>query len=105
MSEPADREGYVQRVTLTLVEAAVEVGVSPLTIRKWVALGYLNPLLRNAKPVLFRDGDVYACWFARRPGTWTARMDALSERWRVCVPADRTVSFALPQLCQPQVEG
>ena len=72
-------------MTLTLVEAASEVGMSPAAVRKWIALGYLSPLLVNAKPVLFRDREVYACWFERRPETWNARMDALAAAWRVCV--------------------
>lgn len=67
---------------LTMIEAAELVGVSPLTIRQWVARGHLKPLVPNAKPLLFRESDVLDCSYARRPKTWHTKMDTLSAAWR-----------------------
>ena len=64
---------------VTMIEAAELVGVSPFTIRGWVARGYLSPVRANAKPVLFREADVVTCHLERQPATWHARLDTL---WR-----------------------
>lgn len=69
------------RVTLTLLEAAELVGLSPFTVRNWVALGYLVPLRPRAKPLRFRREDVISCHDARRPQTWHDQVDRLAAEW------------------------
>ncbi|MFD5964771.1 helix-turn-helix domain-containing protein [Streptomyces sp. NPDC060311] len=45
---------------LTGALAAVEAGVSPATIRKWVQRGHLSPAGRQGRAQLFRLEDVFA---------------------------------------------
>ncbi|MEU7013521.1 hypothetical protein AB4225_03445 [Streptomyces sp. 2RAF24] len=51
--------------------AAVEAGVAPATIRKWVQLGHLRAAGRAGRAQLFRLEDVFAAERAtrRRPRT------------------------------------
>lgn len=63
--------------TLTTSEAATLVGVSPLTIRSWMNRGYLRPVRANAKPVLFREGDVVECRYERMSQAEHDRLDTL----------------------------
>ena len=66
-------------MTLTMIEAAELVDVSPFTIRQWVARGYLHPVRVNAKPVRFREDDVVTCHLARQSKARHARLDTI---WR-----------------------
>ncbi|GAA1358099.1 helix-turn-helix domain-containing protein [Streptomyces beijiangensis] len=50
--------------------AAIEVDVSPATIRKWVQLGHLRAAGRQGRRLLYRLEDVFAAERAvRRRGT------------------------------------
>lgn len=42
----------------TTTQAAELVGVSPVTIRRWVMKGWLHPLHRGTRPLRFWTSDV-----------------------------------------------
>lgn len=65
--------------TLTTSEAAELVGVSPFTIRSWVARGYLRPVRPRAKPALYLEVDVVECRYERMS---RAEHDTLDTMWR-----------------------
>ena len=46
--------------------AAVEAGVAPATIRKWVQLGHLPPAGKQGRRTLYRLEDVFAAERAAR---------------------------------------
>ncbi|GAA1691568.1 hypothetical protein [Streptomyces yatensis] len=54
---------------LTAAVAAVEVGVTPATIRKWVQLKHMRPAGRQGKAFLYRLEDVFAAERATRRRT------------------------------------
>lgn len=64
--------------TLTKLEAAELVGVSPFTISRWVDRGYLTPVRPNAKPVRFLEADVVECKHDRMS---KAEHDTLDDLW------------------------
>ncbi|WP_439674965.1 hypothetical protein [Embleya sp. MST-111070] len=53
---------------LTTAMAAIEAGVVPATIRKWVQLGHLTPAGKAGRTLLFRMEDVFAAERAARLG-------------------------------------
>lgn len=73
---------------LTTDEAAHLAGVSPVTIRRWVMKGWLEPLTRGARPLLFRPDDVRHA----RHRINTSRHQTLDTLWRRVLaqtPGDR----------------
>lgn len=71
-------------MTLTTDEAAKTAGVSPVTIRKWVMLGWLEPQLRGARPMRFDYDDVARCQREHRPETWKREQERRAEQWHAC---------------------
>lgn len=67
--------------TLTTTDAARIVGVTPMTVRQWVARGHLEPVRHGVKPLLFREDDVVQCHAARRPGRERAVLAEMTRRW------------------------
>ena len=65
--------------TVTKLEAAALVGVTPFTISRWVDRGYLTPVRPNAKPVLFHEADVVECKHDRMS---RAEHDTLDALWQ-----------------------
>lgn len=65
--------------TVTTGEAAIHVGVSPSTVRKWDERGYLAPVNPGHKPSRYRLADVIATDVARRPKSWHDALDALAR--------------------------
>lgn len=56
-------------MTLTTEEAAVRMGVTPRTVRRWVASGLLRPIRPEARVWRYREDDVIeADYQARRRG-------------------------------------
>ncbi|MFI6979838.1 hypothetical protein ACIBSV_14760 [Embleya sp. NPDC050154] len=53
---------------LTTAMAAIEAGVVPATIRKWVQLGHLAPAGKSSRTLLFHLEDVFAAERAARGG-------------------------------------
>lgn len=66
-------------MSLSTTEAAELVGVSPFTVRSWVARGYLRPVRPNAKPALYAEADVVECRYQRMS---RAEHDTLDARWQ-----------------------
>ena len=64
-------------MTLTIHEAARQVGVTEATLRKWVMRDYLTPVRRGAKPLRFREGDLLRCAEERMPLAEHDRLDTL----------------------------
>lgn len=75
-------------MTLTTDEAAEIAGVSPVTIRKWVMLGWLDPVRRGARPMRFHYDEVARCQREHRPATWKAQHAQRTERLRACVESE-----------------
>lgn len=72
-------------MTLTTEEAADVAGVSPVTIRKWVMLGWLSPVRRGARPLRFDYDEVARCQREHRPATWERRHGEHAEALRACI--------------------
>lgn len=53
--------------TLTTTEAATHLGVSPITIRRWVMKGWLTPLQAHTRPLHFHPADVRSAHLLHRP--------------------------------------
>lgn len=72
-------------MTVTTEEAATMVGVSAVTVRRWVMKGWLIPV-----PVfdpsrtwhLFIEGDVVACEHQHRPAWKRAAFTRAQIEWR-----------------------
>jgi excisionase family DNA binding protein len=72
-------------MTVTTEEAAELAGVSVSQIRKWVLLGWLNPVRRGARPLRFVYDDVAKCQRDHRTQAWEARHAAATQRWNACI--------------------
>lgn len=70
---------------LTTGQAARLVGVSPVTIRHWVRRGWLAPLQRGTKPLLFHTRDVQA---AADRHQRQAHHDHLDTLWQATLEAN-----------------
>ena len=68
---------------VTTEEAATLVGVTPATIRQWVARGHLRPLRAGASPLRFREQEVIDCHAERTSKRWRTEVDRLAEAWRL----------------------
>jgi predicted site-specific integrase-resolvase len=62
---------------LTAEEAGEQVGVSPITIRSWVAKGWLKPVNPGRRPMRFRWLEVSRCQADHRRAAERARLDTL----------------------------
>lgn len=62
---------------LTIEDGADLLGISPFTVKSWVARGQLRPVREGAKPLLFREHDVLECHRARMTKALHARLDTL----------------------------
>lgn len=78
-------------LTITLDEAAEQLGISPATIRSWVLRGHLEPLNRGSRPLHFRASDVWDCAARRRSTEERERLDRLAKAWSD-TPDDPTVA-------------
>jgi len=65
------------RGTLTYIEAAALLGISPFTVKSWRTRGQLWPVRENGKPLLFRESDVLRCHRERMSQAMHERLDAL----------------------------
>lgn len=72
-------------MTVTTEEAATIAGVSTAQIRKWVMLGWLEPVRRGANPLRFDYDDVSACQEEHRTDAWRRRHAKASERWFLAI--------------------
>ena len=66
-------------------EAALLVGVSPITIRSWKTRGWLTPLNPNRKPLQFLERDVIACAAQRMTPQQRAHLRRAKTRWQSSV--------------------
>lgn len=73
-------------LVLTTEEAAEQVGVSPVTVRRWVMKGWLHPLRRGAKPLHFDLIAVARCHADHQSEAERQRNDT---RWRQVVDSER----------------
>jgi excisionase family DNA binding protein len=74
------RRSQLEVGTLTTAEAAERVGVAPATVRWWVARGYLAPIRAGAKPLRFREEDVWRCARDRMRASEVERLDELWQQ-------------------------
>lgn len=75
-------------MTLTTEEAAEQAGVSTAQLRKWVMLGWLEPVRRGANPLRFQYDDVARCQFEHRTEAWRQRHQRRAERWLLAIGGD-----------------
>lgn len=71
-------------MTLTTDEAATIVGVSPVTVRSWVAKGWLTPVPRfdpARRHHLFLEDDVVRCEYEHRTSAKRANIRRARAEW------------------------
>jgi len=76
------------RGTLTFVQAADLLGISPFTVKSWRVRGQLWPVREDGKPLLFRESDVLRCHRARMSQAHHDRLDTL---WAEILADERLV--------------
>lgn len=83
MSEAVSRETGTAELTTDL--AALMVGVSEATVRKWVEREHLKPINPGRKPLRFREYDV---WMCARERLTKAQRERLYGAWDTILARD-----------------
>lgn len=76
-------------MTLTTEEAATTAGVSPITLRKWVMLGWLEPVRRGARPLRFEYDEVARCQREHRSATWEREHQRRASELATCAISEK----------------